>query len=328
MYLVLDCETATLPFVKEMNISAKVKKQICLAKPLVYDIGWTLCDRKGNILKKASYLVQETFFVPSVFNTAYYAAKRNIYMEKLAAGDIVAKQWNDICKELEEDCKRAKWVAAFNAQFDFKRAIPYTERYIKTLYSANYNDWENKQKYSAKKMAEGEDFHNSNYDNLHFCFRGGKYEIVDVWQVAVKLLANKYVYKALCADFPMLTASGLYFRTSAEAIFRFIGEDLSFNEAHTALEDATIETAILAKCFATRKKIDKGITAFPFRELGTTIDFISNKRFAKKITPEMLDNIIEVVSSYIDTCENERYKNQMIGKLACLKEAREKKKNA
>ena len=282
MYLVLDCETATLPFVKEMDISAKTKKQICLAKPLVYDIGWTLCDRKGNILKKASYLVQETFFVPSVFNTAYYAAKRNIYMEKLAAGDIVAKQWDDICKELEEDCKRAKWVAAFNAQFDFKRAIPYTE----------------------------------------------KYEIVDVWQVAVKLLANKYVYKALCADFPMLTASGLYFRTSAEAIFRFIGEDLSFNEAHTALEDATIETAILARCFATRKKIDKGITAFPFRELGTTIDFISNKRFTKKITLEMLDNIIEVVSGYIDTCENERYKNQMINKLVCLKEARKKKKNA
>lgn len=325
MYLVLDCETATLPFVKQMDLSPKERQKIALAKPLVYDIGWTLCDRKGNILKKASYLVQETFFVPSVFNTAYYAAKRNVYMEKLASGDIIAKQWNDIAKELEEDCKKVKWVAAFNANFDFKRAIPYTERYISALYSANYNEWERKQQYSAKKLTAGEEFHNAHYDNLHFCFRGGKYELVDIWQVAVKLLANKYVYKALCADFPMLTTSGLYFKTSAEAIFRYIDNDLSFDEAHTALEDAVIETAILAKCFATRKKIDKGITAFPFRELGTTIDFITNKQFRKKISVSMIDNIIAIIKAYIAGSDNERYNQQLYTKLAILEAEKMKK---
>lgn len=43
MYMVLDTETATLPFVKEMDEEAK--KNVAIAKPLVYDIGWTMIDR-------------------------------------------------------------------------------------------------------------------------------------------------------------------------------------------------------------------------------------------------------------------------------------------
>ena len=46
MYMVLDTETATLPFVKEMD--EEMKKNVAIAKPLVYDIGWTMIDRQGN----------------------------------------------------------------------------------------------------------------------------------------------------------------------------------------------------------------------------------------------------------------------------------------
>ena len=74
LYMVLDTETATLPFVKDFDESTR--KDIAIAKPLVYDLGWTIVDRKGNVYDKRNYLIQETFFVPNIFNTAYYKDKR------------------------------------------------------------------------------------------------------------------------------------------------------------------------------------------------------------------------------------------------------------
>ena len=68
-YLTLDTETATLPFANELCKDSKQKQKIAIAKPLVYDIGWTITDRVGNIVKKENFLIQETFFVPNVFNT-------------------------------------------------------------------------------------------------------------------------------------------------------------------------------------------------------------------------------------------------------------------
>lgn len=67
-YLVLDTETATLPFANEIaGENESVKKNIAIAKPLVYDIGWAIVDRLGNVVKKVEYLIQETFFVPNIF---------------------------------------------------------------------------------------------------------------------------------------------------------------------------------------------------------------------------------------------------------------------
>ena len=90
-FLTLDTETATLPFANEIAKTPKEKQNIAIAKPLVYDIGWVISDRNGNIIKKENFLVQETFFVPSVFNTAYYKDKRPIYMEMLKNG--MSAEW-------------------------------------------------------------------------------------------------------------------------------------------------------------------------------------------------------------------------------------------
>ena len=88
-YLTLDTETATLPFANEIAKNAKQKQKIAIAKPLVYDIGWVITDRLGNRVKRVNYLIQETFFVPAIFNTAYYRDKRPLYMEDLKNGNII-----------------------------------------------------------------------------------------------------------------------------------------------------------------------------------------------------------------------------------------------
>ena len=156
-YLTLDTETATLPFADEIARTPKEKQKIAIAKPLVYDIGWTVTDRNGNIIKEENFLIQETFFVPSVFNTAYYKEKRPLYMEKLRKGEIKVDTWNNVIEILLQDLRKTDMVAAYNAAFDFKKAIPFTERYIANLYSDNYLEWENRQRRLCEDIVCGND---------------------------------------------------------------------------------------------------------------------------------------------------------------------------
>ena len=65
--MVFDCETATLPFAEEIaNGNSEKKKRIAIARPLIYDMGWTITNRKGDIIDKKQFLVAETFAVPEI----------------------------------------------------------------------------------------------------------------------------------------------------------------------------------------------------------------------------------------------------------------------
>lgn len=90
-YLVLDCETATLPMVKDYDETARQK--IAIAKPLIYDLGWQIIDRNGKVYSRKSFLISEIFSVPSVFNTAYYASKRPIYIDRLQKDETILTDW-------------------------------------------------------------------------------------------------------------------------------------------------------------------------------------------------------------------------------------------
>ena len=152
-YLVLDCETATLPFASELaNGDAEKKKKIAIARPLIYDIGWTITNRKGEILDSKQFLIAETFSVPSVFNTAYYAEKRPIYLDMLQRKETSIKTWYEVASLLEQDMQKVNAVGAYNSMFDFKKAIPFTELYINKLYSPDYQAWERTQRNLCYKI--------------------------------------------------------------------------------------------------------------------------------------------------------------------------------
>lgn len=53
--------------------------------------------------------------------------------------------------------------------------------------------------------------------------------------------------------------------TSAESCYRYLKNMIDFSESHTGLEDVKIEIEIMAKCFATHKKIDKSINSACWR---------------------------------------------------------------
>ena len=50
---------------------------------LVYDIGFTITDKKGNIYAKRSFAVKEIFEWTDLMNTAYYKQKLPLYFERL-----------------------------------------------------------------------------------------------------------------------------------------------------------------------------------------------------------------------------------------------------
>lgn len=300
-YLVLDTETATLPFANEIAKTAKEKQKIAIAKPLVYDIGWVIADRQGNVYKKANYLVQETFFVPNVFNTAYYCEKRPIYMELLSTGVITAKCWNDIVAELQEDLKMCSLVTAYNACFDFKKAIPFTERYNYHLYNSDYNNWEKGQRIYCNKLINGcpdDSDGNPEFLEPYFKLRGVKYPMADLWGIACNRLINIDKYRNYCLDNNLLTASAIYFKTSAETTFQYLMKQYDFIEAHTALNDAEIETQILLKALK-RGAVKPEVNAFPFRELGTTYDYAIEKK------RKYIDTVYDAIAEYADTINME-----------------------
>lgn len=297
-YLVLDSETATLPFANEIaQDNPERKKRIAIAKPLIYDIGWVICDREGNALETKQFLVAEIFSVPPIFNTAYYAEKRPIYLEMLRKGETSIKPWDEIISILIEDMGEVDAVGAFNSMFDFKKAIPFTELYIRELYSPTYYQWEQLQRRSAERIADGEKPNpNPDFEAEIFRFKGKEYPLFCLWGLATTHLLNNATYKNKCLEHGLLTNSGTFFKTSAESTFKYLCDKYEFVESHTALDDALIETFILSKV-AARHAVSIGIKFFPFRDLGQTDEFCMRRKYANK---KECETVYCVMAEYVD----------------------------
>lgn len=320
-FLVLDSETATLPFANEIaNNNPELKKKIAIAKPLIYDLAWVIAHRDGTIVEKKQFLIAETFAVPSVFNTAYYKEKRPLYLEMIRKGEIAVLPWEAVIREFIADLETVDYVGAFNSMFDFCKALPFTELYINKLYSDDYYDWEKTQRRICSNIVNSlPSRRNPDFDEKSFRFRGREYPLFDIWGMACDRLLNRVAYKNLCLDLGMITNSGDFFKTSAESSYRYLREEYDFDEAHTALADAEIETYILSKILH-YGKIEIGIDFFPFRKLGTTTSFLIERKYPKM---ERIKAVYDVMENYVGGEATTNYKKQILNKMAILKELME-----
>lgn len=275
-YLVLDCETATLPCAANYE-DEEERKRIAIAKPLIYDLGWQVIDRKGNVYSRKSFIITEIFSVPDIFNTAYYASKRPIYLERLKNGETILTNWNTATNELVRDMQKVEAVGAYNSMFDFKKAIPFTELYINQLYSPSFFKWRKKQYSLCEKIASGTyKTPEHKFEKDVFRFRGNPYKLFDVWGLGCKHILDNDKYRQACVDNGWKTQSGKYFKTSAETCYRFFKGDNNFEEAHTAIDDSMIESELFTEILKrTYNKFEIGIIYFPFRILGTVEDFLA-----------------------------------------------------
>ena len=298
-FCVVDTETATLAFANDIaGDDAEKKKRIAIAKPLVYDIGWTICTRNGEILDKKQFLIAETFSVMPIFNTAYYKDKRPIYLEMLRRGETSIKPWNEVMDIFITDLATVDAVGAFNSMFDFKKAIPFTELYINKIYSPDFYEWEEMQYKLCEKIADKtlDNGKKREFEPNIFKFRDNEYILFDLWGLSVTHLLNNVTYKNKCLEIGLLTNSGTFFKTSAESTYQYLVNKYDFVESHTALDDAMIESYILHK-IAQKHAITPGIKYFPFSDLGSTYDFCKRRKNPRQ---EECKIVINKINEYLD----------------------------
>lgn len=186
---------------------------------LVYDIGYRIIDKNGVCYLERNYLVNEIFLGAwDKFITDYYNKdKRLLYYGMLATGEIEMKSFQDIYSIFMNDLKH------------------YHVKYI-SIHNAGY-DYKALNK-TARYITHKYEW----FDNIDI-------EIIDTYAMALDTICKykTYTYKTKTGR-PSATAQNLY---------RYINNDESFIESHTALSDTVIESAILLKCIHSHKRMRK-----------------------------------------------------------------------
>lgn len=213
-YMVLDTETC--PIDRECQ-------DVTPENMLVYDIGYAIVDKKGNVYRTGSYIISDVFFKEfySKMQSSYYAEKIPNYMQDIGENKRKVKSWSEISFILRDTIQEysIKAVVAHNARFDFG-ALKNTKEYLNQYAMLPFMTW---------------------YDSL---------------KMAKSVIAEMPTYKQFCYDNRYITKTGKC-KLTAEVLYRFITQDNTFIESHTALEDCIIEKEILAYCFKQRKKMNK-----------------------------------------------------------------------
>ena len=198
--------------------------ETCDLQGHVYDVGYTIADRKGVILTRKNWLVEEIFTDPNKMMGAFYARKLfSHYAPMLDAGTISLAPWSKIVAEMQADVDAfgVNVLAAYNLGFD-RRVMRQTNELL-----------------GLGPILP-------------------PMEQLDIWQFACETKLSQKAYKRIAEENGWVSSAG-NIKTGAEFAYRFCSGDFGFIEDHTALSDAIIETKIMADCFATKRKVPYGI---------------------------------------------------------------------
>ena len=108
-YVMLDTETCPLD---------KDFQGVTPYNMFVYDIGFAVVDRYGNVYEQFSFIVKDIFFAEKeLMKSAYYANKLPRYFEDIASGKRKVATWYEIRNTLAGVMKEynTKIVIAHNA---------------------------------------------------------------------------------------------------------------------------------------------------------------------------------------------------------------------
>ena len=197
-----------------MNIVVFDTETTSLDKPFCYNIGYAIFSENGDKLLEKDFVVEQIWHNIPLFSSAYYADKRPIYVKAMKARKTIMNKFGYICREMARDFKNYEISVAYayNSSFD-ERVFEFNCDWFKCI---------------------------NPFDNVN---------VIDIRGNVHKYLINDE-YKTFCNSHNFYTESGCYSST-AENIYRFITNDIEWNEDHTALSDSLIEGEIL---FQTIKK--------------------------------------------------------------------------
>ena len=192
---------------------------------LVFDFGYTVIDRKGNMVAEGSFVCEEFMNHPEVldmFNNQFTKTKIAGYYFELYMGTRAFEvlPFAEIRRTINK-VQRAfnATVCAYNAAFDVSHLVK----------TAQYFGYEKFFKADVKYM--------------------------DIWNMALSTLCNSRNYLKFCAAHELWTAKG-HPQTGAETVYRYLTNDVNFEEKHTAREDCEIESYIFTRILRRKCKFD------------------------------------------------------------------------
>lgn len=186
---------------------------ISIDKPFCYNVGWVILDiDAGSIIDQHDYVVEQHWHNTALFSTAYYANKHPLYVAAMRGKRATMDKWGYIMRDLANDIRKynAEAVFAFNSPFD-DNVIEYNCEWFKTI---------------------------NPLDNI---------PVLDIRGMVSEFITNTSDYIDFCEEHKLFTEKGHY-STNAENVYRYITNKVDFEEAHTALADALIETDIIITC--------------------------------------------------------------------------------
>ena len=184
-----------------------------LEKPFCYNIGYAIFDTDTQeCLIAKDFVVEQVWHNKPLFESAYYAEKRPIYVSRMKARKVVMDKFGYITQEMIRDFKAlaVEQAYAYNSPFDDK-VFEFNCEWFKC---------------------------NNPFDNI---------PIFDIRGYVHNKIAFTDEYKQFAEENQLFTESGNY-STTAEALFKFIDKNIDFSEEHTALADSIIEAKILFDC--------------------------------------------------------------------------------
>ena len=192
----------------------------------VYDCGWAVVDKRGNVYRTRSFINADIFLdEKDLMKSAYYAEKIPRYWEDIKAGRRTLTSFYNIRKKLMED------IAEFNVTEIFAHNMRFDYGTLNTT-----QRWLTKSKYRY--------------------FFSKDLVICDTLKMARDVIAKMPTYRRFCEENGYMTKNHQV-KLTAEVIFRFITKNNNFVESHTGLEDVLKEKEILAYCYKQHKKMRK-----------------------------------------------------------------------
>lgn len=192
----------------------------------VYDIGWAIVDKRGNVYRTRSFVNADIFLGErDLMQSAYYANKLPQYWEQIKSGERILTSFYNIRKIFLEDM----------AEFEVTEVFAHNMRF-------DYGTLNNTEKWLTKSK-------------IRYFFPFGT-EICDTLKMANDVICKMPTYRKFCEENGYICKNG-QLRKTAEILYRFISQNNDFIESHTALEDVMIEKEILAYCYKQHKAMRK-----------------------------------------------------------------------
>lgn len=195
---------------------------------LTYDGGFQILNpRTGETFVEGSYIIKQIFYGQSDrMKSAYYANKIPRYIADIEAGKRIVIDWFEFIAIIHEYTRqfKIKAICAHNARFDVCSLN-------KTMSWCSFGE-------ISRALPD--------------------VEIWDSMKMARSTFASRPSYRKFCENNSFMTKHAKPRpRVTAEILYRFLTQDLDFEESHTALEDVYIEAEIVKYCFKTHMKMER-----------------------------------------------------------------------